>query len=131
MASNWTWSPAQRSAISVLTIGLLGLILLRYALNPQFVSDPQPAVPDRAADLADRIDPNTADWQTLAALPMIGEKRARDIVAYRERYLARHPAGVAFAHPTDLMSIRGIGVSTLAQIRPFLVFPTTAPTTRP
>jgi competence ComEA-like helix-hairpin-helix protein len=74
--------------------------------------------------LVDRLDPNTADWQTLAALPGMGEKHARDIVAYRERFTADHPGKLAFTTAEDMLRIRGIGVATLKTLEPHLVFPT-------
>jgi DNA uptake protein ComE-like DNA-binding protein len=61
---------------------------------------------------------------------MIGEKRAHDIVTYRERHISDHPASAAFEKPEDLLAIRGIGASILQQIRPYLVFPSDRPTTR-
>ena len=92
-----------------------------------YVSDPQPERSPRYGDLADRIDPNTADWQTLAALPGIGERRARDIVEYRERKRAqaRDPGLVVFDAPGDLLYVRGIGAATVAGMKPYLLFPTT------
>ena len=90
-----------------------------------YVSDPQPDVPPRFDELADKVDPNTADWQTLAALPGIGEARARDIVAYRERKRveARNPELVVFDAPGDLLYVRGVGPALLESMRPYLVFP--------
>lgn len=127
-----TWTASQRRALLVLVSGLLVLLVFRHLLNPAYVPDPQPVVPSRFADLADRIDPNTADWQTLAALPSIGEKRAKQIVAYRDDFTARHPGQPAFARPDDLQRIRGIGPAITAAIQPYLIFPTAAaPTTRP
>ena len=72
---------------------LLVYLAVRYACNPAYVSDPQPADPPRYDELADRIDPNTADWQTLAALPRhrreagAGHRRVPRAIARRE-----HPA---------------------------------------
>jgi DNA uptake protein ComE-like DNA-binding protein len=117
-------------------IGLLTALLvylcIRLLFNPAYVSNPQPLEPARAAELQDRIDPNTADWQTLAALPLIGEKRAKDIVAYREQFVAEHPGQLAFTKPSDLLEIRGIGTVTLSQLDPFLLIPAgPSPTTKP
>jgi DNA uptake protein ComE-like DNA-binding protein len=109
---------------------LLVYLLVRLWMNPSYVSDPQPPVPARAAEVENRIDPNTADWSTLAALPQIGERRARDIVAYREQFVAQNPGQVAFARPEDLYRIRGFGVAIVALIEPYLIFPSTQPSTR-
>src|SRR6478735_1607691 len=97
-----TWTLPQRRALLVLLVALLAFLVVRYALNPVYVSDPQPERPVRYDELADRIDPNTADWAALAALPGIGEKRARDIVAYREDARRSAPDGIVFARPEDL-----------------------------
>lgn len=118
-----SWSPSQRPMILGIVIALFLFGSIRLLLNRSYVSDPQPISPARAQDLADRLDPNTADAATLAVLPSIGEKRAADIVAYRERYLADHPNEIAFAALEDLLRIRGIGVATIDQMKPFLIFP--------
>lgn len=108
-------------------IALLGAacvyLAIRLYLNPVYVPDPQPPEPARAAEVEDRINPNTADAQMLAALPLIGEKRAQDIVAYRERFAAEHPGALPFAQPSDLLNIRGIGPAMLSQIEPYLNIP--------
>src|SRR5947208_1368924 len=90
------WTPSQRKFILVILAGLLVYGTIRLVMNPMYVSDPQPATPPHAMELADKIDPNTADVPTLAALPLIGDKRAADIIAYRERFLRDHPDEPAF-----------------------------------
>jgi DNA uptake protein ComE-like DNA-binding protein len=115
----------------VLLVGLFVFLAVRYALNPVYVSDPQPAVPARFAELADRIDPNVADWQTLAALPALGEVRARQIVAFREAYAAQHPGRPAFRRADDLQLVRGIGPAISDTLRPYWIFPEAGATTRP
>ena len=125
------WSAPQRGVI----IGLLCLILLyvlvRLIINPTYVSDPQPQTPPRFAELEDRIDPNTADASTLAALPQIGEKRARDIVAYRDQFVADHPGQLAFTKLEDFYRIRGFGAAMVSLMEPYLIFPTSRPSTQP
>lgn len=74
-----------------------------------------------AAALQDRIDPNTAPWWELTALPQIGPTIAQRIVAFREDHAA-HAASPAFACLADLDRVRGIGPKTLARIGPFLRF---------
>jgi DNA uptake protein ComE-like DNA-binding protein len=124
------WTASQRRVITALVIALVFYGSIRLFLNPAYVSNPQPATPSHANDLADKFDPNTADAATLSVLPLIGDKRAADIVAYRERYTHEHPGELAFKRLDDLMKIRGIGSATLDQIRPYLIFPTTMPTTQ-
>jgi hypothetical protein len=121
------WTPPQRRVLIVLLLVLLISLAVRYWFNPSFVSDPQPRFPARYFDLADRIDPNVADWQTLAALPNIGEKRAQEIVAYRQRVMQQRPQAPAFARADDLLRVRGIGPSIVSQLQPYLIFPRVDP----
>jgi hypothetical protein len=127
----FAWSDSQRRVLLVLLGLLFAFLLTRYACNTMYVSDPQPEMPLRYHELADRIDPNTVDWQTLAALPGIGERRARDIVEYRERKRAeaRDPALVVFDGPGDLLYIRGIGPALIEAMQPHLLFP--SPSSQP
>lgn len=124
------WTPRQRTALLVILVGTLMYASIRFVLNSSYISNPQPDEPPRARELADRIDPNTADAESLAALPALGEKRAKAIVEYRERFGVSATKPV-FLEPTDMLRIRGIGGATLDQIRPFLKFPTTGPAMAP
>ena len=131
-----TWTAPQRRALLVLLAALVAFLAARYALNPIYVDDPQPEHPAQFDELADRIDPNTAGWAALAALPGIGEKRARDIVAYRDDARLHSPGAVVFARPEDLLRIKGIGPAMLEGITPHLAFPpgpaaATTPSTTP
>jgi DNA uptake protein ComE-like DNA-binding protein len=123
------WNASQRSVLIALAVGLAIYLGIRLYLNPAYVSDPQPQHPPNELNLRNRIDPNTADVKTLAALPMIGEKRAKDIVAYRERYVEEHADDVAFKRPEDLLRIRGIGRAMVQTLSPYLICPTTQPVT--
>lgn len=130
------WTAPQRGVLIALTLALLGLLVFRYLRNPSYTSDPQPIEPPRFHDLADRIDPNTADWPAFAALPTLGQKRAKEIVAYRETFLQQHPDQLPFAQLRDLQHIKGIGPATLTALEPYLLFPqadppTIAPTDQP
>lgn len=117
------WTLPQRRALIALLSLLLGWMAFRLATNSAHVPDPQPAEGTRAGELATRINPNTADWETLAAIPSLGAKRAREIVARREHLLAASPNRVPFAGPEDLLHIRGIGPATVENIKPYLIFP--------
>lgn len=66
----------------------------------------------------ERIDPNTASEIELDRLPGVGPSTARAIVNYRE---VEGP----FRGPEQLMSVRGIGPSTLRRIQAHLSFSTT------
>lgn len=100
-------------------------------MDRSHVPDPQAPEGSRAAELASRIDPNAADWQTLSAIPTLGPKRAKDIVAFRERARASDRSKVVFHSSVDLMQVRGIGLATLENVRPYLIFPSDSETTRP
>lgn len=128
------WTASQRRVLIVGLIVLFTFLSLQLLLRPLYVSDPQPDQPARFDELADRIDPNTADIATLSALPMIGPKRAADIVRYRETFLAEHPGATAFEKPVDLLRIHGVGAAMLASMRPYLILPSDnrpATTSRP
>lgn len=127
------WTAGQRRAIVILLAAILIYLTIRLIRNPVYVSDPQPRDGPRAAELADRIDPNTADVATLAALPMIGQRRAQDIVEYRERFMAQNPGRRAFTRVEDLLRIRGFGTAMIEHVRPYLVFSRQdpSPATRP
>jgi DNA uptake protein ComE-like DNA-binding protein len=122
---------AQRGVLIALLSFILLYLVIRLILNPVHVPDPQPPTGPRAGEIEDRIDPNTADWSTLAALPQIGERRARDIVAYREQFLADNPGKTAFTRAQDLYRVRGFGVAMVSLIEPYLIFPATQPSTIP
>ena len=85
-------------------------------------NDPR-AVDAYLATLLSKIDPNTADWAAWATLPLIGEKRAKEIVAFREAWQAEHPGEIPFAKLEDLTRVKGIGKATIATLEPYLVFP--------
>ena len=122
------WTLPQRRALVVFLTLIWAVVAVRYVMNSRFISDPQPETPDRSAELADRIDPNTADWQDLAALPNLGEKRAKAIVEFREaRQATRHPV---FTSADDLLAIKGIGVATVTKLKPYLIFQP-VPATKP
>ena len=119
----WIWTRRQRATLAVIVLVLAAAFLFRALRNPARVADPPPIAGDRANDLATRIDPNTADWPAWAALPLIGEKRAKEIVAFRETWLTEHPGEVPFERPEDLTRVKGIGKATVAALEPYLMFP--------
>ena len=98
-------------------------LAIRLALNPLTISDPQETDGPRSGELADRIDPNTASAAELAAIPSLGEKRARAIVEFRQHFAAEHPNSAAFHAPIDLEQIPGIGAATAEMMEPYLSFP--------
>lgn len=60
-----------------------------------------------------KIDIREAELRELIALPGIGEKRASDIIEYREKH--------GFQNVNELIKIRGIGEKTYLRIYPSLV----------
>ena len=124
---HFLWTDSQRRVLLILLTVLFAVLATRYACNTSYVSDPQPARPPRYDELADRIDPNVADWQALAALPGIGERKARDIVEYRDRKRAAagDPTVVVFDAEGDLLYVRGIGPALVEGMKPHLLFPAT------
>jgi competence ComEA-like helix-hairpin-helix protein len=123
------WTRHQRAVLIALVLLFSAVLLIRVACNKMYVKDPPPPRAARYDELADRIDPNTATWRELAVLPSIGESRAKEIVAYREQFVAAHPGPVPFATPEDLQKVKGIGPAMLQTLRPFLVFPGENPAT--
>jgi len=125
------WTPSQRGVLIAFVLILSVALAIRFAFNRQYVADPQPLRPERVDELADKLDPNIATWQELAVLPQLGEKRAKEIVAYREQYRADRRGDVPFHKAEDLLVVKGIGVAMVNTIRPHLSFPATQPSSRP
>lgn len=125
-SSGRAWLAAERGAFVVIALLAAAMVAIWCTRLGSWRADPlAPAThPDDA--YLDRVDPNSANWQTLACLPGIGEQRAKAIVEYRSA--RRWPA---FTQPDDLAGVRGIGPKTVESIRPFLTFPTTGPESGP
>jgi DNA uptake protein ComE-like DNA-binding protein len=127
----WTWTLGQRRALLALLFGLVIYVGIRLATNRAYVPDPPPPHGARYDEVVDKIDPNSADVPTLAALPLIGEKRAQQIVEYREKRRAELHGRPAFRSEDDLLLMKGFGRASLQTLRPYLVFPSTQPISRP
>lgn len=125
------WTERQRVALAVILLGVMLLLGVRYYFNRSQIADPQPGVGVRAGELLDRVDPNTADWAALAALPQIGPAVARRIVEEREAFAAANPGVRAYRELNDLSRVKGIGPATLATIEPYLIFSSSLSATRP
>lgn len=119
----WIWTKRQRMVLGVAVLALAAVFWVRALRQPARVNNPPPAVGELAGDLATRIDPNTADWPAWVALPLIGEKRAKEIVAFREAWLAEHPGETPFEKLEDLMRMKGIGKETIIKLEPYLLLP--------
>ncbi len=122
------WTLSQRRAILFIFSAVVFYLFVVALRNRQYIPDPIPTESPLAAQLQDKIDPNTADLATLATLPGLGEKRAQLIIAYREKVQQREPGAVAFRTMADLLKIRGIGVAMIANLRPYIILSETATT---
>ncbi len=95
------------------------------AVGQQGASEQEDPTKDPPGLTADgKVILNTATPEQLQRLPGVGEKRARKIVALRER-LGR------FRRATDLLRVRGIGVKSLRKMLPHLVLDPPAPLAPP
>ncbi len=63
--------------------------------------------------IADQININTADAQTLTTVKGIGEKKAQSIVDYREK-------NGSFKNVEELINIKGIGEKSLEKLKKHL-----------
>jgi competence ComEA-like helix-hairpin-helix protein len=117
------WSRSQRAALGGIVIVLAIIFLVRYWGNPVYISDPLLERGSHASELADRIDPNSADATTLSALPTVGPKRAAMIVKYREEFIKDGRGNVPFKKLEDLLKIKGIGIASIEILAPHLCFP--------
>ena len=124
------FTAAQRRALAGVLVTFLACLGVALVRNPSHVTDPMPAEAPRFEELADTLDPNIADAESLSALPQLGARRARDIVEYRERIRSGDPTRVVYTKLEDLLRVRGIGATMMKHVEPYLVFPTTHPTTR-
>jgi competence protein ComEA len=109
--------------LAVVSMAAMFLLFERFH-ETTVIPDP-PASGARAGEITGKLDPNTATAADLSAIPTLGEKRAAEIVTYRDEFLHRHPGTVVFKSPNDLLGIKGIGVGTVHNMEPYLVFPET------
>ncbi len=72
-----------------------------------------------SAEVAHRVDINTASAEELATLPGIGDSKAKAIVEYR--------AADPFHTIEDLKKVKGIGDKTFESLRPNLMVSEAAP----
>lgn len=123
LAERLSWTLRQRRGMAVLLGFVLLVLAWRAIANRATISDPQPEVPARYDELAARLDPNSASWQELVAIPSLGEKRAKAIVEHRQEWMSRHPGELPYHQPIDLAAVSGIGATMIEQMSPHLLFP--------
>jgi len=116
------WTQRQRRVLGVGLLVLLAGYGIWWAGHRRFIPPRGWGDSKQMDRLADRLDPNVASREELAALPVLGLSRAGKIVAYREEYLRGHAGAVAFAREEDLLRVEGVGVATVEALRPYLVF---------
>lgn len=112
---------------TILLVALWGLLAWSLVTRNRQRS----SLPAGAETASVRLDPNTAPWTELAALPGLGPGLARRIIAYRENYAQEHSDPLPFRGPKDLEDVRGIGPKRSAQLTPFLAFPQDDPSAPP
>lgn len=86
-----------------------GTFLMGEAITPEELANLPPAETE-AESLLGKIDLNIADAEELMRLEGIGEKRAADIVAYREEK-------GGFRKIEEIMEVPGIGEKVFEQLR--------------
>lgn len=119
----FVWTLPQRRALAGLVAVLLIILAMRFLAHRAYVAPEPPEDGPRAGELLGRVDPNTADWPTLASLPIIGRSLAERIVEERESFRKQHPGQVPYTRPEDLKRVKGIGDATLRALEPHLIFP--------
>ena len=102
-ASNTTRAVARLRALA------RALLLLQLLAAPGSAAPAEPSQPA----LVGVVNVNTATAEELELLPGIGPSKARAILEARERL-------GGFKSLADLESVRGIGSSTVEQLRPFV-----------
>jgi hypothetical protein len=119
----WGWTRTHQIGIAMLLAMTLLFFGVIYHRNPARLDDSVVVVDGRRVELEQQIDPNTADWPSLARLPHIGESLARRLVEYRQSNAGASPGGVAFHTLEDLDKVGGFGPKTREVLRPYLKFP--------
>ncbi|MDO9576289.1 MAG: ComEA family DNA-binding protein [Candidatus Cloacimonadales bacterium] len=72
------------------------------------------SIPDSFKEISGKININTASFTELISLPGIGEKRAQQIISYREK------AG-SFENKEDIMKVKGIGEGIYTKIKDMII----------
>jgi competence protein ComEA len=92
-------------------LGRLRALLSALALGLALAAASAPAF--AGPKLAGVVNVNTASAEQLSLLPGVGDARAREIVAARQKL-------GGFKRVEDLLAIKGIGEASLAKLRPYV-----------
>ena len=95
---------------------------ISYISSKSYVGIKQEEDKKKINEIEGRINPNTANWASMARLPGIGEKLAQAIVDYRKIYWSENKKSQCFNRCEDLDQVRGIGPVKCEQIRSYLIF---------
>ncbi len=96
---------------STLLIGAFAKYFLDYHIGAKDIE----ILYHNPEELKFQIDINHAEWYELTMLPQIGEKRARAIIEYRDKY-------GPFGSPEDLLKVKGINPKVLNEIEGYIKF---------
>jgi competence protein ComEA len=112
---NYLTPTEQKMLLFVGGMILLGCCLDFWGWTPLQArkTDPEKLTKLVEVDAPLNLDIRTASLEELITLPGIGEKRAADIIAYREK--------TPFTAVNQLVNVKGIGVKTYAKLLPDLL----------
>ncbi len=100
--------------LSIISAVLAVVVVLASPLSPATAGPEWPGpVQDQNENVLKPIDVNTATAEELQSVPGIGETLAKRIVEFRQEH-------GPFEKVDDLLNVRGIGVTSLDKLRPFL-----------
>jgi len=120
----WSWNRRNLTALLIVAVVLAAGVGWRLARRRATVGEDLTV---RSADMPPaaelEIDPNTANWATLALLPGIAEAKAKAICRWREEKATTRPGATVFTCPADLDDVPGINLPTIERIAPHLTFP--------
>jgi len=116
-----TTNQMQMKIIYILIIILSIICLYNRYRNPLLISKQIIEKICISDNIVDKINPNTAEWQSLARLPGIGAEKAKAIVAYRQAH-ANQEGKPCFHNMNELNKVKGIGPVICQQIAPYIIF---------